>query len=296
MTATALHLAIKHAADAIPPAWPLAATVAVNPFLGQADEPLAHVAARLGRVAGVPVTMPRSWYAARIAAGKICDDDLVGALAIADQATRPASVAALKDAALQLEPVPIALPTVADLAAAVSGIDWPAIVADRFGDWAAGWFDEGQALWAAPRGPAYAAWRAVATHDLTPEVLGLHGFAATVARAPELSGDALAQAVDRLGLPTAAMEGYFHALLTTLGGWAQIARYHRWVAELAGDSDDTITDFLTIRLLWDMALWEQYGENIGEAWAATLAAHAVPLMPTAGQVVDAVLQEAVERA
>ena len=71
------------------------------------------------------------------------------------------------------------MPTIADLAAEASGIDWPGLIAERFGAWAAGYFDEGQALWAAPRGRgAYAAWRAVATHDLTPEIAGLSSFAA----------------------------------------------------------------------------------------------------------------------
>lgn len=296
MTVTALHAAAKAAADAIPPAWPLSATVAVNPFLGQAGDDLANVAARLSRVAGVAVTMPRDWYAARIATGAISDADLAAALAAADPVTRPMSVAALKAAARQPALPPVALATVADLAAAASGIDWPAIVADRFGSWAAGWFDEGQALWAAPRGPAYAAWRAVTTHDLTSEVLGLRGFAGTVAAAPERADDALAQAVARLGVPAAALEGYFHVLLTTLGGWAQAARYRRWRAELADGQDATITDFLTIRLLWDIALLTQYGDRIGQDWAATLDAHAAPLVPTAAQVVDVILQEAAERA
>jgi uncharacterized protein YbcC (UPF0753/DUF2309 family) len=295
MTMTILHTAVKAAADAIPPAWPLAATVAVNPFLGQAGDDLAHVAARLGRIAGVAVTMPRDWYAARIATGAISDVDLAAALAAADPATRPLSIAALKAATRKPELPPVALATVADLAAAASEIDWPGVIDDRFGSWAAGWFDEGQALWAAPRGPAYAAWRAVATHDLTPEVLGLRGFAGTVAAASERADDALARAVERLGVPPAALGSYFHALLTTLGGWAQAARYRRWCAELAGGENSTIADFLTIRLLWDMALLAQYGDHIAENWAATLAAHATPVVATSAQVVDVILQEALER-
>ena len=37
------------AARAIPPVWPLASSVAVNPFLGQTGEPLAMAGARLAR-------------------------------------------------------------------------------------------------------------------------------------------------------------------------------------------------------------------------------------------------------
>ena len=77
----ALTLAMDRAARAVPPAWPLACSVAVNPFLGQTDEPLAKVGARLARVAGAAVTMPRSWYAQKIATGVISDADLSDALA-----------------------------------------------------------------------------------------------------------------------------------------------------------------------------------------------------------------------
>ena len=170
----ALDAAADRAARAIPPVWPLASSVAVNPFLGQTDESLATVGARLARVAGIAVTMPRSWYQERIASGVITDADLSEALASAPAALRPANLAALKSAADVSTPAASALPTIADLAAEVSGIDWPGLISERFGAWAAGYFDEGQALWAAPRGSgAYAAWRAVATHDLTPEIAGL---------------------------------------------------------------------------------------------------------------------------
>ena len=293
----ALRVAARAAADAIPPAWPLAATVAVNPFLGQSGEDLESVAARLGRIAGVSVTMPREWYADRITAGTVTDDDLAAALAAADPARRPVSPDALKAAISRPSSPVAALPTVADLAAAASGIDWPAVIAERFGHWAAGWFDEGQALWAAPRGgSAYAAWRAVATHDLVPEIFGLRGFAASVAAAPEAADAALAQSVQVLGVPMTGASSYFHQLLTTLGGWAQAARQRRWEAELGGGEDGSIEDFLTIRLHWDAALLAQYRPQIGEQWEATLAAHAAPLMPTASQVIDTILQEATERA
>jgi hypothetical protein len=51
-----IEAAAARAADAIPPAWPLASSVAVNPFLGQTNETLALAGARLGRVAGTAVT------------------------------------------------------------------------------------------------------------------------------------------------------------------------------------------------------------------------------------------------
>ena len=125
------------AARQVPPLWPLDSSVTVNPFLGQADGPLELAAARLGRVAGVRVTMPRSWYAARIRSGAIDDADLAAALAGASRPGAPKTLAGL-NAALKAEPAcRLPLPTVADLAADPSGIDWPGVLTDRISHWAA---------------------------------------------------------------------------------------------------------------------------------------------------------------
>ena len=295
--AQGLAAAVDRASRAIPPSWPLASSVAVNPFLGQTDEDLATVAARLSRVTGSAVTMPRSWYQERIADGDITDADLSDALATASPALRPSNLAALKSAARIATPKTYALPTMADLAADVSGIDWPGLIAERFGAWAAGYLDEGQALWAAPRGRgAYTAWRAVANHDLTPEIVGLSGFASFVSEVPEVATDALASVVQRLDVSAAAAQTYFHQLLMTLGGWAQYARYRLWQAELGGGTDAMIADFLAIRLVWEAALFDRYEHQVGARWQSIVATHALPVAPTTDQVIDVILQEASERA
>jgi uncharacterized protein YbcC (UPF0753/DUF2309 family) len=291
-----LKTAMDLACRAIPPAWPLASSVAVNPFLGQVTDNLATTGARLARVAGVAITMPRNWFLQKIAAGEISDADLADAFANAPAHLRPAGLSALKAAAAVNAPKLATLPTIADLAAEVSGIDWPGLIAERFGAWAAGYFDEGQALWAAPRGlGAYAAWRAVATHDLTPEIAGLGGFALHVSEAPESAVAVVARIAERIGLSAGAMETYFHQMLMTLGGWSQYARYKLWQAELAGLSDATITDFLAIRLIWEEALFLRYGAQIADKWARVLASHASPVEPTSDLVINAILQEAAER-
>ena len=285
------------AARAIPPVWPLASSVAVNPYLGQAGLDLATTAALLARVSDAPATMARSWYRERIGNGSITDGDLAAALAACTASPCPASVAELKLAAQRPHVRKDPLPTIADLAARVSGVDWPAIIAERMGHWIAGWSDEGQALWAAPQGKsAFRAWQDVATHDLTPEIAGLKGFARFVADAPDSAADALAASTARLGLPDAAMPTYFHALLMTLGGWAQVGRYRLWQAELAGQQDSTLTDLLCIRLMWEDALLAQYRSPILDAWRDVVASHAAPVAPDADQIVDAILQEAAERA
>lgn len=293
--------AIRAAADAairaIPPVWPLAASVAVNPYLGQAGSTLAETAALMARVAGAPVTMPRTWYRDRIADGTLTDADLKAALDHAETDRRPASLAVLKATASQDGAAPAAVPTIADLVAAQTAIDWPGVIAERLGSWAGGYFDEGQALWSAPRdADAYTAWRATATHDLTPEIVGLQGFARFIADAPATAPGAIARAVARLGLPEAALQTYFHRLLVDLGGWANYGRFRLWQAELAGGTDDGAIGLLAIRLVWEEALFDRHRDQIAAAWGKVVAAHAAPLSPNDAQTVDAILQEACERA
>ncbi|WP_372674395.1 YbcC family protein [Aquicoccus sp.] len=294
--ASQLLASAEAAARAIPPAFPLDATVAVNPFLGQAGEDLPMASARLGRVAGARLTQPRAALVAQVAAGEITDDDLAVALIASTSPVKPCDLALLKAQMKAESPVIDALPTVAELAAGRTGTDWPAILARSFGLWAAGHFDRGQALWTPRPGQgAFAAWREWATHDLTPEIAGLTGFSAHVAEAPDTAERATLRASERLGLTPAAAETAFHRLLVDLGGWPQHARWLLWQAELAGDTDTTLTDLLAIRLIWEEAFLD-HCPDVAEEWQATVADHAAPLEPTPDQVLDAILQDAAERA
>ncbi|KQX40357.1 hypothetical protein ASD04_06935 [Devosia sp. Root436] len=289
--------AADRAARAIPPAWPLVSSVAVNPFLGQVGEPLAIAAARLRRVAGIALTMPRAWYLERLRSGDIAEIDLAGAFNAAPAALRPDTLVALKRTAQVEGAVSHAVPTVAELARNVAGIDWPGIVNERISHWAAGYFDEGQALWPFPQSPsAYAAWHGFAIHDLTPEIAGLAGFAQYVADAPATAEAALVECVARLELPAEALESYFHRLLAGLGGWGQIARHRLWQAELSGANDTSVTDLLAIRVIWDVALMRQYSSPLRPQWQSTIAAYAEPVLATLDDGVNAILQEAAERA
>jgi hypothetical protein len=284
------------AARAISPAFPLDATVAVNPFLGQTGEDLPHAAARLARVAGVRITPARADHAAMIDAGKINDDDLAAALATHDLPHENADMTRLKAALVSESPAPKAAPTVVDLAAMATGTDWPGVIERSFGLWAAGHFDRGQALWTpAPGMGAFAAWRAWAIHDLTPEIAGLDGFCAHVAAAPDTAERAILRATETLGLTDDAAVTAFHRLLLDLGGWAQHARWMLWQAELSGASDATLTDLLAIRLIWEEALL-RHVPRIASDWAKVAATHAVPVKPSTDDVTDAVLQMAAERA
>ncbi|MEM1039587.1 MAG: DUF2309 domain-containing protein [Pseudomonadota bacterium] len=294
--ATDLAALSDGATRAIPPLWPLSSSVAVNPFLGQADRSLAEVSALMDRVAGMSMTMPYAWYRARMEDGSITDHDLEAALA-ADGSALFDSLEALKAAASGMDGQANALPTVADLAAEVSGIDWPGLIMDRIGTWAAGYFDTGQALWQVTSGRgAFESWRSFASRDLTPEIAGLTGFAEAVATAPGKAEPALLEACTALDIDKSSAPTYFHALLLSLGGWSQAARQRLWQAELVGESDKVTSDMLTIRLMWEQALFEQYKDVISARWVDVRGQHSAPLTPEPAQVAAAILQVAAERA
>lgn len=291
----ALRDAGDEAVRAIPPAWPLTATVAVNPFLGQRAEPLNETAARLARIAGVRLAPPRSHYAAKIATGEIADEDLLAALARNAPHGR-IDLAGLKAAATQ-EPAPIApLPTIADLCLQATAKDWPNLVLERIGTFAAGYFDEGQALWGASRrGGLFAAWRAFASHDLTPEIHGLAGFGAHVAQTPETARAAIERAAISLGLG-GSPGTYFHQLLLGLGGWAQYARHLLFKAELEGGDDDTALNLLALRLVFEEALYARHKALVEENWQRVRRMHAEPLVIDFDTMVDGLLLAAAEHA
>lgn len=281
---------------AIPPAFPLEATVAVNPFLGQAGDDLATASARLARVAGETLTTHRRWFAAAIQDGKISDADLSDALTACTALPKPAGVVELKKRAMADCEDPKALPTVAELASDATDIDWPSVIDKSFGLWASGFFDQGQALWSpAPGTLALAAWRSWATRDLTPEIAGLKGFCAHVSNAPDTTERAILRAADSLGLNDKAAETVFHRLLIDLGGWSQHARWRLWQAELEESTDGTLADLLAIRLIWEEALLACF-PALRKRWSAVVDRHAQTLAATPDQVVNAILQDASERA
>ena len=288
----ALAKATDQAVRAIPPAWPLTATVAVNPFLGQTTETRDQTAALLARIGGVRLALPRKHYVEMIAAGEMTDEDLLAAL----PSSTGLDLAGLK-AALAKEPQPVAaLPTIADLAASATGKDWPGLVSERIGTFAAGFFDQGQAVWAASRrNGLYAAWRAFATHDLTPEILGLKGFGIHVSDTPETPEAAIERAAVSLGLG-GEPGTYFHQLLLTLGGWAQYARHLQFKAEIEGRTDTTALELLAVRLVFEEALYVRHKAAIESQWLKVRRAHAAPVSADFDTMIDGLLQLAAERA
>lgn len=285
-----IFAAAEAAATLIAPAFPLAATVAVNPFLGQAGQGRAQTAALMARVAGVRIFRDRADYAAALAAGRI-DRAVLQAAAQA----RGLRLADVEAALTRPAPAPEALPTVADLAAAATGTRLAELVEDRIGTWAAAHFDEGQALWPAPGGSAYGSWKAFATRDLLPGIAGLPGVCSRVAGLPQDARAAFAEACRVLGVTPWSAQVYFQRLLMGLQGWGQYARHIDWLAARDGGRDTVLFEMLVIRLVWDMLLLEAHRDALGKAWEGALVRFAAPVAAGPEELIDETLQEALER-
>lgn len=289
--------AAAEAATTIPPLWPLAEQVAVNPFMGMADLTLAEVAEKWARLTGSRLLPERHVYVEALRRGEIEAVDLRAACIAADLSPATMTGAALEAVLAEPPRQRRPIPTLADLAAAEDGTDWPALILDRFSGFASGHFDRGQALWQASSSAGlYASWLEWARHDRTPEILGLGGFREFVRRCPADPRHLLESAARAFELPVLALESYFQQLLIGLGGWTQWLRGESWRAGLDGIEQDEMLDALAIRLLWEWALKERHGSRLDAAWHESLTRHAEALVVCPSIRTDLLLLDAAERA
>ena len=275
-TETELRPTLEQACARIAPVWPLGSFVAVNPYLGFADHSLEQVAERMARTAGARTAMPLDYYLEALEQGRMTREDLAAALAARGR-HGPRAVDAFLSEARQHpshEASESLVPTVADIAGALTGDDWNWLVVDRVSAWAGSWFDEGQVLWTSvdrSMGP-YASWREEASWDRTPEVMGLAGFRQAIRALPKDPMTTAREALGALGIPESARELYLHRLLMRVGGWAAYAARLVWDDGLRGRPNDTLMEFLAIQLGWEAALYGVLtGRGIEARWHQALA-------------------------
>ena len=265
---TSIENAIDQAVRQIPPLWPLTHSVAVNPFLGQAHMPFQKAAAKLAWLSGQKLTLPAAWYLEKLRSGEITDADMKAARQELDLPDTNHCPELQKTDSSGFDPAEQRIASIASLATDHSGVDWGQVIDDKFTSWASAYFDEGQALWPMTAGKgAWSSWLSWAQHDLTPEIFGLKNFAKQVQALPETPEALILEACEYLKVPSDHLGDYFHHLLLSLGGWSQLARYRMWQAETEGHSDKTLRDLLAIRLVWDIALLNQYKNDIGKPWS-----------------------------
>jgi uncharacterized protein YbcC (UPF0753/DUF2309 family)/NADH:ubiquinone oxidoreductase subunit 5 (subunit L)/multisubunit Na+/H+ antiporter MnhA subunit len=285
----AIDAAVARLTHEVAPVWPLESFVAVNPFHALADRPFAEAAQVVARTTGARMTMPRSFYLDALAAGRFTEKHLTEA---ASCMNLPNVLNRVRQAPAE---TPSLVPSVTDVVTQLTGRDWTRTMVERIGAWAATYFDEGQASWPSPwkNEAPWAAFRAEAALDRTPELLGATGFRRFIAQLPTDATTAIRQALTRLSVPEAALDLYVGRLLASIGGWAAFARQKVWERELRGGESAVLVEVLAVRLAWEVALLESFAaRGAEEAWANARA----DLRPAASNDEDLALDLALQRA
>jgi uncharacterized protein YbcC (UPF0753/DUF2309 family) len=288
---------VELACQRIAPLWPLNAFVAVNPYFGLRDQDFEQARETLARVAGAPLVMPRRYYREQISTGRIARADLQQALqqyGLVPGATEVEEAIA-SDTSLPIGQIALVSTVLED----VDGIPWNGFVIERISQFAAAYFDQGQASWPMPwrKESLYDAWRHYAEIDLSPRMMGLQGIRTAVTSLPKLPMDTIALALQRLAIPADMVVDYLHAALLNIGGWAAWTRYLRWEKELVGGQEDSIVDLLAIRLAWELILFDaRQSTDLTNSWRHAL--QALQQLPAhsaqAHTQMDLVLQTAFE--
>ena len=295
-----LKTAIDAACARIAPTWPLDRFIAVNPYWGQLERPIAAAAAQLAGLSGSPMLMPRRWYSQHWQAGRIGHSHLQAAI---DAAGATVSVEAMVAGLSQDVDLPARLPLATDLVDAqrdlAHAMAWRDYITHHISQTCGAYFDQGQADWGPDhQGGLYTSWLRQSAHDFSPAMLmGYSAFTQRLAALPSEPTALIDAALKALGVPAEAHEAYFTALLMSINGWASWCAYQRWQARLEKRDDAQIVHLLAVRLAWEWLLHEGHPAlNVaGQLAIAWRASKAVITQAEAALAHDWLWQAALER-
>lgn len=282
LSAQRLDHQINTATARIAPTWPLDEFIAVNPYWGWVNRPIAEASATLGMLSGTRLTMPRGWFAEQWRGGHLrrCHLQTAAQRWLAGTAdTRGLEIETLTQAlldALESDGAPVKrLPLVTDLrdreAGPRPGLSWADLVTHQVSQHCAAYFDRHQATWRLDTSLGlYGSWRQHLAADHG--VPWRHGHAALktrLAQVPVAPRALIAAALDGMAIPQAGRDAYLTAVLLAIGGWSAWCSFERWQARLGGSDDDRIENLLAIRLAWEWLLLEDAAPGVLPArWAA----------------------------
>jgi len=269
-----VQIAIDAACARIAPTWPLDRFIAVNPYWGQLERPIATAAAQLAGLSGSPMLMPRGWMLGQWQSGRIGRQHLQAAIAAAGSRV---SIDELVDGLSKEPALPARLPLATDIVDSQRDLGhamaWRDYVTHHISQTCGAYFDQGQAVWGPDHhGGLYLSWLRQSAHDFSPAMLmGYSGFTHRLTALPGEPTALIAAALRGLRVPAEAHEAYCTALLMSINGWASWCAYQRWQARLAQRDDTQIVHLLAVRLAWEWLLHEGHPElgvadKLSRAW------------------------------
>ncbi|MDB6034684.1 MAG: hypothetical protein JWM16_5022 [Verrucomicrobiales bacterium] len=276
---------VSSACHRIPPLWPLKNFVAVNPFLGLADRHFLDAASLMQKVGHGDMLMPVAFYLEQIQSGRIRAEHFHYAMELTRE-TLPAAWASLLEVksldglkralSAQSQPeAPARILTFADFLDDRQKTNWAGFVVEEISKWCSAYYDEGQSSWRMPwrDQELYPAWKAAAELDANPELMGLENFRRFVASLPSDFSELLDPAIGKLGLPQESQADFLHRQLMSISGWSSYVQFLVRSKSMAGKSDNSLAQLLAIRLVYDLMLLNQFGQDTKmlQAWKHHLA-------------------------
>jgi uncharacterized protein YbcC (UPF0753/DUF2309 family) len=254
---------VSQACQRIAPTWPLDQMIAVNPYWGFVDQPIAQAAKQLGQLCGTPLVMPRAYYRAEWQTGRLTRAHLQGAIDAAQAECSADELIASLANDKKNEPSQKLMTTLLDSRRDLSdAMAWVDFVTHQISQHCAAYFDVSQAAWNPERVGLYASWAKQASRDhSTALLMGYTDFHQKAASLPHDPHTLIARATQALGLKADQYTDYYTALLMSINGWASWCAYERWQARLGTvpsqkDNDD-IVELLAIRLAWEWLLLQE---------------------------------------
>lgn len=247
---------LRVASKKIAPVWPLENFVAVNPYLGLSHKSFEEASWDLAGVGGVQMTLPASFYLEKIKEGKLKMEHIAAVLNKRQEGKDARQfISDIEKYGRRVDDLET-VSTFVDVASKVTRKDWKRFMVARISNFAASYLDRGQATWKATNREVgiFAAWKAEARVDLTPEIAGLKGFRKHVWMLSDYPIEAAQVAIKDLRIPEDGIDVYLHRLLLTVGGWAAFVARLDWDNELAGGQDGKLIEFLCVLLCWESCL------------------------------------------
>lgn len=264
MIDSSLTQALQDVHAIVPPLWPLADYVAVNPCVGLTDRPFLGAYQMLRNVRDCDLLMPREYFQTLYEEGRLSRQDLAAAHAQCVSEYRDwygsFDLSELTEWLMHTPPNAarggIRFRTVAEAVDRHQESSWSSHIINDITRHCAAHYDEGQAAWASPWEGAslYTAWREAAQLSRRMNLLGLQGFRAFVAKLPADPRQAVKEMLVKLEVPHSHWRQFLLCEAFSVAGWASYVRYRVREAEFAGQTDDDLIGLLAIRLAYDVAL------------------------------------------
>jgi len=290
---------VEFACNHMAPLWPLDRFVAVHPFWGSTDRPMADVAAEEATLAGARLLPLRADFLARYELGEFSDHHIEAAIRAKGW---DCGVTEVIEALGRATTMPEGVPLWTDMADAAKPQGrtwrWSWIAIEQLSQATAAWCERNGARADQPTAASlFLHGRQTILDNLAPPLRAAKRRAQEiVAGLPEDPLAALAAMSSALDLNEELRRTWFDALLRSIRGWGAWAAHARWQARLRGGEDRQIVDLLALRALWDwLAIALDGLQTAVPAWHDRLRHHDVATRLTKqSQQIDWVLQRASE--